>query len=145
MQIDRNKQRLSQFIDQAWNNANLAAIDEYVAPIYTIYHDPGDPWQGQSLDRAGFKQRLLQSRAAAPDQRFDLQDLIGEGNTVVATWKWRGTHLGQIADISPTGNAIQMSGLTAYYFEDDLLTGHWQVADRLGVYQQLAGGLSMDN
>ncbi len=145
MQIVRNKEHLRQFIEQAWNNENLAAIEKYVAPIYTIYHDPGDPWQGQSLDRAGFRRRLLQSRAAAPNQRFDLQDLIGEGNTVVAAWKWQGTHLGQIADIPPTGNTIQMSGLTAYYFEDDLLIGHWQVADRLGVYQQLADGSAINN
>jgi len=31
-----------------------------------------------------------------------------------------------------------MSGATAYSFDaQDRLTGHWQIADRLGVFQQL--------
>ena len=30
-----------------------------------------------------------------------------------------------------------MSGITLYFFENDRISGHWQVADRLSVYQQL--------
>jgi hypothetical protein len=31
-----------------------------------------------------------------------------------------------------------MTGATVYSFDrDDRITGHWQVIDRLGVYQQL--------
>jgi len=30
-----------------------------------------------------------------------------------------------------------MSGVTLYFFEHDRISGHWQVADRLSVYQQL--------
>jgi hypothetical protein len=34
-----------------------------------------------------------------------------------------------------------MSGATVYMFDaDDRLTGHWQIADRLGAYQQLQRG-----
>ena len=139
MQAINNKGLLAQFIDQVWNNENLEAVNDYVAPRYTIYHDPGDPWDGQSLDLAKFKERLTQSRSAAPDQKFELVDMISESDKVVAAWTWRGTHIGDIARIPATGNTITMSGLTAYYFENKLLIGHWQVADRLAVYQQLAG------
>jgi hypothetical protein len=31
-----------------------------------------------------------------------------------------------------------MSGATVYYFEGERLSGHWQIVDRLGVFQQLA-------
>ncbi len=38
------------------------------------------------------------------------------------------------------GRTIRMSGATAYTFDDeDRITGHWQVTDRLGVFQQLQG------
>ena len=31
-----------------------------------------------------------------------------------------------------------MSGATVYYFDDsERISGHWQIADRLGVFQQL--------
>ena len=40
-----------------------------------------------------------------------------------------------------TGRVIRMSGATAYFFDaEDRLTGHWQITDRLGVYQQLMAG-----
>ena len=32
-----------------------------------------------------------------------------------------------------------MSGLTIYYFDGARLSGHWQIVDRLSVYQQLTG------
>lgn len=139
MQLTGNKKLLSRFIEHVWNNERLDTISQYIAPLYTIYHDPGDPWDGQTLDHQGFTTRLTQSRAAAPDQKFEIQDMIGEDSKVVAAWTWRGTHLGEIAGIAPTGKVITMSGLTAYSFEEHKLAGHWQVADRLSVYRQLAG------
>ena len=30
-----------------------------------------------------------------------------------------------------------MSGATVYYFDDEKIVGHWQITDRLGVFQQL--------
>lgn len=134
-----NKKLLSQFIERVWNQEQLDAVPKYVAARYTVFHDPGDPWDGQTLDIAGFITRLTQSRAAAPDQKFEFDDMIGEDEKVVAAWRWCGTHLGSIAGILPTGKMIQMSGLTVYYFKDQKLIGHWQVADRLGVYRQIAG------
>lgn len=135
----RNKELLVRFIERVWNNEDLQAVDEYVAPLYTIHHDPGDPWDGQTLDTAGFKARLKRSRAPFPDQSFKIEYIIGEDDKLAAAWKWRGTHLGEIAGIPPSGRTITMSGLTVYYFERSRLCGHWQVADRLGVYRQLTG------
>ncbi len=135
--LSSNKERLARFIELAWNRENLNAVDEYLAPLYRIHHDPGDPWEGLTLDVAGFKERLVTSRAVAPDQKFRIEDMIGEENRVVAIWTWKGTHLGEIAGIPASGKVITMSGLTAYSFRGKRLTGHWQVADRLGVYRQL--------
>jgi steroid delta-isomerase-like uncharacterized protein len=112
-----------------------------VASSYTIHHDPGDPWAGQTLDVAGFERRLRVSRAPFPDQRFDVQALFENRDAVVATWTWAATHHGELPGFPATGRSITMSGATVYYFDaDDRLTGHWQIADRLGVFQQLQTG-----
>ena len=34
-------------------------------------------------------------------------------------------------------NNDQRKEITVYYFDGERLTGHWQITDRLGVYQQL--------
>lgn len=135
------KARLARFIEQVWDQGDEDAVDLHVADAYVVRHDPGDPWEGQTLDRAGFKDRLRKSRAAFPDQAFDIQALFEDGDAVVMTWLWSATHLGDLPGFPATGATIRMSGATVYAFDaDDRLTGHWQITDRLGVYQQLLAG-----
>ena len=137
MSNTRQKEILAAFIEEVWNEGNLAAADKYIAAPYTIHHDPGDPWDGQTLDFEGFKERVRLSRAPFPDQRFEIQEFLADGNAVAITWFWTGTHLGDMPGFPATGRSIKMSGATVYYFEGERITGHWQITDRLGVYQQL--------
>lgn len=133
-----NKQRLAEFIEQIWNQGDETAIEEYVAPGYTIFHDPGDPWHGQALDLEGYRQRLRISRAPFPDQTFTTLRLVEEGDAVVMTWSWTATHLGDMPGFPASGHPIRMTGATLYTFDQkQRVTGHWQIVDRLGVYQQL--------
>ncbi len=134
---DTAKKILTRFLQEVWTEGNLDAADKYIAPRYTIRHDPGDPWEKKELDLAGFKERVRLSRAPFPDQCFEIQGLFADGDAVVVTWLWTGTHLGDIPGFPATGKPISMSGASVYYFDGDLLTGHWQITDRLGVYQQL--------
>jgi steroid delta-isomerase-like uncharacterized protein len=135
-----NKELLTRFVEEVWNNGNAEASDKYIAQKYTVHHDPGDPWDGQDLDLPGYKERVRLSRSPFPDQRFSIQDLIAEDNRVVMTWFWVATHQGDIPGFPATGNQIKMSGATVYYFNEGRLTGHWQITDRLGVYMQLRQG-----
>ena len=134
---DRMKQLLTEFIHEVWSQGNIDCSDKYLAPRYTIHHDPGDPWDKQELDLEGFKDRVRRSRAPFPDQRFEIQELFADGNAVVVTWLWTATHQGDLPGFPATGRPIKMSGATVYYFEADRITGHWQITDRLGVFQQL--------
>lgn len=138
LQSDLRKQLLRAFIRRVWDEGDGGAAVDYLAPLYTIHHDPGDPWDGQTLSLSGFQERLSISRAAFPDQRFDIQSLYADDEAVVMTWLWAATHMGDIPGFPATGQAIRMSGATVYSFDsDNRLTGHWQVTDRLGVAQQL--------
>lgn len=135
---DRRKQLLSEFIRHVWDDGDAEKAGSFIAEAYTIHHDPGDPWDGRTLDRAEFEDRVRTSRAAFPDQRFNVQGLFADGDSVVMTWLWEGTHRGDLAGFAATGRTICMSGATVYIFDgDDRLTGHWQITDRLGVVQQL--------
>ncbi len=134
---DRKKEILAEFIREVWNEGHLDRADAYLAPSYTIHLDPGDPWEHQTLDLAGFKDRLRISRAPFPDQRFEIQQFLADGDAVAITWLWAGTHLGDMPGFPATGKVIRMSGATVYSFDGERLSGHWQITDRLGVYQQL--------
>ncbi len=133
---ERRKEILAEFIREVWNEGQVERADAYLAPRYVIHHDPGDPWEHQTLDPAGYKERVRVSRAPFPDQRFDIQGLFADGDAVVMTWLWTGTHLSDMPGFPATGKTIRMSGATVYYFDGERITGHWQITDRLGVYQQ---------
>lgn len=137
----RRETLLTAFMEEVWNQGDAEAASRYLAARYMIRHDPGDPWEGQTLDLAGYRDRLVRSRSPFPDQRFDIRHMATAGDDVMIAWLWRATHQGEIGGFPPTGHEIRMSGATVYSFDtDDRLTGHWQVTDRLGVFQQLAAG-----
>ncbi|MBR0552321.1 ester cyclase [Stakelama marina] len=137
------KQRLADFIRRIWDEGDADAADEFVAETYTIHHDPGDRWHGMTLDLAGFKERVRTSRASFPDQKFDIQGMFANGRDIAMTWFWAATHAGDIPGFPATGKTIRMSGATVYGFDaQGRLTGHWQIVDRLGVYQQLQKNLA---
>jgi steroid delta-isomerase-like uncharacterized protein len=136
---DHRKEILSRFLKEVWTDGDVSAADRYVAARYTIHHDPGDPWDKKELDLDGYKERVRISRAPFPDQRFELQELFADGDAVIVTWLWAGTHLGPLPGFPASNKTIRMSGATVYYFSGDRVTGHWQITDRLGVYRQLSG------
>jgi steroid delta-isomerase-like uncharacterized protein len=141
---DDRKKILTQFIQEVWNEGKIDSSEKYIGPKYTIYHDPGDAWEKQELDLAGFKERVKISRAPFPDQRFEIQELFADGNAVVMTWFWTGTHRGDMPGFPATGKQIKMSGATVYYFDGERISGHWQIVDRLGVFQQLRQGSTVE-
>ena len=137
---DRRRRIAADFIRRAWSEGDTRAVDDHLADRYAIRHDPGDPWEGRTLSRDEFRERLVTSRAVVPDQVFEIVDSVAEGDRVAVSWTWRGTHLGDLPGFPASGRPLTMSGLTIYFFEGEKLCGHWQVADRLSVWRQLAAG-----
>lgn len=133
------KEILASFLEEVWNAGDADAVDRYLAPLYTIKHDPGDPWHGKTLTIAEFKQRLAVSRAPFPQERFSVVEMIEQGDVIATSWTWIGKHTGDIPGFPATGRDIHMTGITLYYFEGDRLSGHHQIADRLSVMMQLRG------
>ena len=140
--LERNKDLVRQFLDEVWNTGNIQAFGRYIAPRYTIHHDPGDPWDKRELSLEQYMRRVTVSRAPFPDQSFTVLETFAETDKVAITWTWNATHQGDIPGFPATGNAINMSGATIYYVDSGKFTGHWQISDRLGVFMQLRQGLA---
>lgn len=124
-------------MDLVWNRGDASAVDRFLADTYVIHSDPGDPWDGQTLSRETFKQRLLTSRGQFPDLYFDVSDTIAEGDRVAIAWTMRGTQTGSVPGRAASGRRIEVKGMTIYYFADGRISGHRQVVDRLTAGRQL--------
>jgi predicted ester cyclase len=56
--------------------------------------------------------------AAFPDMCFIEHDSVVDENRAVVVWKGRGTHLGTIMHIPPTGRTVEVLGTSTIFFEN---------------------------
>lgn len=131
------KEAVKKLIDEVWSQGNLEIVDQLIAQQYIIKHDPGDSWDGKTLDLATFKERIQMSHRVFPDQKFYIEDLICEEDKVAVSWRFTGTHKCDIPGLAATNKNVNVSGMTIYYFSNGKIVGHWQVVDRLGFLNQL--------
>ena len=124
-------------MQRVWNEGDASAVDDFLTDAYVIHSDPGDPWDGQTLSRHAFKQRLAISRSPFPDLHFDIVETIADGDGVAIAWTMRGTQTGPLGDRPASGRTIDVHGITIYYFRDGRITGHRQIVDRIAVARQL--------
>ena len=127
---------LAAFMDEVWNGGNVSNLDRYLAPAYTVRDDPGDPWNGQTLDRDEFCVRVAYSRDAFPDLRFDIREAIEGASVVAIRWVMSGTHHGDLPGLPATGRPFSVSGMTFCYFEGGRICGHAQAFDQFGFLSQ---------
>lgn len=137
MNAAEKKAFVAAFLDIVWTRGDVSEVERFLAPRYTIRSDPGDPWDGRTLTREEFAERLTISRAPFPDQVFIVDEMIADEAGVAVAWRWEGTHLADLPGFPASGRKVKTSGLTFYSFEDGKLSGHRQQTDRLGVFQQL--------
>ncbi len=120
-----------------WSEGDFRAVERLVAPAYVIHSDPGDLWNGKTLDRKQYVERVRHSRKAFPDLVFHDDELIVAGTRVVARWHAEGTQKGPLPGLPATGKRLHFAGQTIYEVKDGWVAGHWQVVDRLGFLDQV--------
>ncbi|GAA1159521.1 ester cyclase [Kribbella jejuensis] len=132
MSTENNKLLARRLYDEVLNQQNDAPLAELAAPGY-VEHDPL-PGQGEGLAGLADRFRMLTS-AFAP--RFEIEDMVAEGDRVVVRWTNTGTHVGDFAGIPPTGRSFQIAGIDIYRVEANQVAEHWHVVDELRMLQQL--------
>ena len=133
MSTEENKVQVLRFIEEAWHKGNLDIIDELYAPDFVFQKAP----PGLPPDREGFKQGVAVYRAAFPDIRISVVDLIAEGDKLVIRWSWNGTHEGEFMGIPPTNKLVTKSGITIIRIVGGKVVERWDESDNLGLMQQL--------
>jgi steroid delta-isomerase-like uncharacterized protein len=115
---------------------SLDALEDALAEVYAedlVLHEPDEDIVGIE----GLKQFVAMIRAALPDLRVTLEDVIAEGDKVVSRWTAQGTHQGELMGIAPTGNRVTITGITIHRIEDGKIVEEWENWDALGMMQQI--------
>ncbi len=131
---EETKARGLSFLQQVLNTGDLSNLTEWVAPDFVEHMPlPGAASQGPEAMR----QLVTSFRSVFPDLRFEVQDLIADGDRVVERVIVRGTHQGELFGIPPTGKEVAYSGISIHRIVDGKVVEHWYEFNTLELLQQL--------
>jgi steroid delta-isomerase-like uncharacterized protein len=138
MSAETSKALLRRYIHEVWENQNLEAVDEFLAPGYKRHRARTSP----PLTREGQKQLLAQFRTAFPDIRVAIEEMIAEDDRIAFRSTLRGTHQGEFLGIPPTGRQITVGLVDVVHIQDGQFIEQWGGPDLLDLLQQLGAKIS---
>ena len=132
MWAEENRALVRRFVEEFWNEGNMSAADELMAPDAEI-HMP----TGEMVDLDGLKSFAGTFRGSFPDWHSTVEELIAEGDGVAELWTGRGTHRGELQGIPPTGKRVEVPGSVFYRIVDGKIVEFRGQLDMMGLMQQL--------
>jgi steroid delta-isomerase-like uncharacterized protein len=133
MSSEANKDIIRRLIEESFNTRNMDVLEALVDPSY-VDHGPFD---GQAAGVEGMKQAHMILYSGFPDVQQTIDDLIAEGDRVVARWSCQGTHTGDFIGIPPTGRVGVVTGIDIFRIADGKIMECWHEVNSLGLMQQL--------
>lgn len=133
MSVEENKAIVRRLLEEGLVKGDQAVADELLTGDFTDHN----PLPGLPPNRDGFKQSFIVFRSAFPDFEYKIEDIIAEGDKVVARFCAAGTHRGEMAGIPPTGNRVSVTGIDIFRIAGGKIAEFWLSWDQLGLMQQL--------
>lgn len=136
MSLEENRTIVRRFMTEVLEQGNMSLLDQLCAPNYV------NRLTGQGVE--SLKQIGGLMKTAIPDWHFTIENLVAEGDQVVARYTMTGTNSGSVMGSKPTGKAFSVRGLTYYRLangkivEDDPITNQ-DLMQLLGVTVPMQG------
>ena len=119
--------------DTFWNTGDEALARAALAPTFVDNTLPTGRPQGLAGPLAASK--LM--RAAVPDLRCEIEQMIVVGDRVVTHLRFRGHFTGRFAQIQGQGQTINFIATDIYRVSDGRVAENWHIEDNLTLQQQL--------
>ncbi len=131
--LEQNKALVRRLLEDDISRGNRAVAAEIIAPDFVDHTNP--PGMQHGLE--GHNAIVDLFRAAFPDQWWQIEDLIAEGDRVVARTTMTGTHRGDFFGLPATGRSVRVSGVHVMRIANGQIAEHWGNNDDLGLMRQL--------
>ncbi|MER6594715.1 ester cyclase [Micromonospora purpureochromogenes] len=117
------------FVADVWNGGREESAYELIGA-----ECPGLGGVGPEATLAWHRDR----RAAFPDLRYKIVDVVAAGDRVAVRWRAAGTQAGQFGPVPPTGQVVSYSGATFLRFDSEgRIVDVWSVNELFQLLQQL--------
>ena len=133
---EENKMIMRRWFEEVWNQGRADAIDELLAEDIVIHGLAGA--DGVDVEGANaFREFHRQFRGAFPDMSISVEQLIAEGDFVVARCSVRGSHTGETLGIVASNSAVDFEGIAICKIRDGKFVEAWNTFDFLKMNRQL--------
>jgi steroid delta-isomerase-like uncharacterized protein len=137
MSTEANKVIVRRYIEEIWNQKNYTASDQFIAPGCTLN---GNPLGGPD----GANRWAREWHTIFPDQQKTIEDMIAEGDKVVALFTERGTQRSELFGIPPTGKYVAWPVMAIFRLLDGKIVDLKAVADMRSLHEQLSAAITAE-
>jgi predicted ester cyclase len=120
-------------LEEILPNGDIAGLRAVMHPD-CVNHEP-PPGAPQGLD--GMIQAMQWLARGFSDRRFEIHQVIAEGDTVAVHCTFHGRHTGEFMGLAPTNQPVAFRQVHIVRFQDGKGIEHWAVRDDLGLGRQL--------
>ena len=129
---------IRRLVNDVFNDRNTDILDDIFAPDY-VGHLPASETTWTTLTRARYRELPVMLHAAIPDIRITPELLVGDGDMVAMRAVLTGTFLGELYNVSPTREPVEVVFTVMYRFNDaGQIVEEWIEYDTLTFAQQFA-------
>jgi predicted ester cyclase len=123
----KNKELLKRFYNEVYVDWNMETADEMLSPNFVSHDWPENIGKGPKA----FRNYYTVFNKAVPDAKYEVKDILADGDRVAVRWEMHGTYQGAFPgiDIPPAGQAVTLKGVAIYRVENNKLTERWVVSD----------------
>jgi len=128
------KSLIRRYYSEIWNAWSTPALEELISSNIVFRGSIGTSVNGIGE----FKQYVNRIRSAFPDFHNHIEELISEGEKVVARLTYSGTHRGELFGFSGTGTKVTYQGIAIFQFREGKIVSGYVLGDTESLKRQIA-------
>ena len=132
-EIERNKALARRSFEEIFPACDAVALAEVVDPdVVSRGRRPDEP-----TGLAGVERTMFWLATVFSDQRWEIHEVLGDGDTVAVHMTHHGRHTGELMGIAPTGRQVAYEYVHFLRFRDGKAVEQWSVRDDMTLMRQL--------
>lgn len=132
MVTEENKAVVRRFVEEVFEKGDVRAVDELVAENFVAH-----TWPSTGDGRGDLKRAMERVSKGLSGAAFSIDDLIAEGDRVVARLTASAVQTGEFMGMPPSGKRYTIPEIHIFRIRDGLIVEHWHQFDQLGMMRQL--------
>ena len=124
-----------ELVRQAYDALNQGDMDRFGEFLSEDFREVAQ--FGMGRNKEDYLANFVNLRTMMPDVRFDIQEVIAEGDRVVVVENYSGTMTGEFKGLEPNARRMSVTAVDIYRIRDGKLTEVLSVMDTASVLEQL--------